>query len=101
MEHPNQNIIRVRLPKENELIGILEQRLGAGRMLIKCMDGKSRNCKVKGKYKKKLWLREGNVVLIQLWEFDKNRGEIIFKYNPAQVQWLKRKGYLKTAESEF
>ena len=102
-ENPEQpqGPIRVRLPRENQLIGILEQRLGAGRMLIKCMDSKSRNCRVKGNLRKRLWLREGDIVLIQLWELDKNRGDVIFKYNPTQVHWLKIKGHLKTTESEF
>jgi translation initiation factor 1A len=93
--------IRVRLPKEKEVIGILEQRVGAGRMLIKCMDGKTRNCRVLGKLKKRLWLREGDVVLVKIWEFDESRGDIIFKYNPTTIQWLKRNDYLKTEESEF
>lgn len=96
-----QTFTRVRLPRQNELIGIIEQRVGGIRMLVKCTDGKVRNCRVQGKLKKKLWLREGDVVLIELWEFDKERGNIIFKYNPSAINWLKTKGYLKNSESEF
>ena len=97
----NPEFIRVRLPRENELLGIIEQRVGGIRMLVKCTDGKVRNCRVRGKSKKKLWLRENDVVLIELWEFDKDRGNIIFKYNPSAIQWLKTRGYLKLSESEF
>ena len=93
--------IRVRLPKEKEVLGIIEQRVGGKRMIIKCMDGKKRNCRVPGRLKRKLWLREGDIILIEIWEFDDARGDIIFKYNPASVQWLKKKGYLKTSELEF
>jgi translation initiation factor 1A len=94
-------VIRVRLPRGKEVLGILEQRLGASRMLIKCLDGKTRNCRVPGRLKKKLWLREGDVVLVEPWEFDNEKGDITFKYNPTQVQWLQRKGYLKNIENEF
>ena len=85
---------RVRLPREKELIGVLEQRLGGNKMMINCSDGKSRNCRILGRLRRRLWLRPGDVVLIKLWEFDENKGDIIFKYNPSKVQWLKRNNYL-------
>ena len=93
--------IRVKLPKEGEVLGVLEQRLGASRILIRCLDGKSRNCRVPGRLKRKLWLREGDVVLVKPWEFDDDKGDVLFKYNPTAVSWLKRKGYLKEVEGEF
>jgi len=94
------SLVRVRLPRGKEVLGILEQRLGASRILIRCFDGKSRNCRVPGRLKKKLWLREGDVVLVEPWEFDNEKGDVIFKYTPSAVEWLRRKGYLKEI-SEF
>jgi translation initiation factor 1A len=99
-ENNNGEVIRVKLPRGKEVLGILEQRLGASRILVKCMDGKSRNCRVPGRLKKKLWLREGDIVIVEPWEFDNDKGDVIFKYNPTQTQWLQRKGYLKEI-SEF
>ena len=98
---PQQEIVRVKLPRDKEVLGILEQRLGASRILIKCLDGKTRNCRVPGRLKKKLWLREGDIVIVEPWEFDNEKGDVIFKYNPAQVQWLRKKGYLKDISNEF
>lgn len=103
-QNPNQvpgEIVRVRLPHGKEILGVLEQRLGASRISIRCMDGKTRNCRVPGRLKKKLWLREGDIVIVEPWEFDNEKGDVIFKYNPAQVQWLQRKGYLKDMTNEF
>lgn len=98
----NKPISRVRLPKsKNELIGIVEQRFGGNKMMINCLDGKERNCRVPGALRRALWLRPGDVVIIKLWELDKNRGDIIFKYRPNQIDWLKKKGYLKTETDEF
>ena len=91
----------VRLPRGEELIGIIEQRLGGNKMMVNCSDGKSRNCRVPGRLKRKLWLRPGDVVIIQPWELDKNKGDVIFKYRPNQVSWLRKKGYLKQEISEF
>lgn len=92
-----QQITRVRLPRGKEILGVVEQRYGGSKMLIKCTD-KSRNCRVPGRYKRKLWLREGDIILIEPWEFDNEKGDIIFKYNPSAVQWLRNKGYLKNIE---
>ena len=92
---------RVILPKKNELIGIVEKRLGGNKMMISCLDGKSRNCRVPGRLKRYLWLRPGDVVIVSLWELDKDRGDIILKYRKNQVNWLRKKGYLKQKEKEF
>jgi len=90
-------VLRARLPRGNEVLGIIEQRLGAARMAVKCLDGKSRVCRIPGRLKRALWLREGDVVLVQPWEFQQDKGDIIFKYSLSEIEWLKRKGYLKIA----
>ena len=96
-----QVITRVRLPRGEEMIGIIEQRLGGNKMLVVCLDGKTRNCRVPGRLKRALWLRPGDVVIVEPWELDKEKGDIIFKYKPNQVEWLKNKGYLKKDTLEF
>ena len=46
--------------------------------------------------KRSLWVREGNIILIEPWEFGGDeKGDIVFKYRPNQVQALKQKGLLK------
>jgi len=101
----NQNnqteFVRVKIPRGKEVLGIIEQRVGARRMLVKCIDGKTRNCRVPGRLKRVLWLREGDIVIVEPWEFDNEKGDILFKYNPTQIEWLKRKGFLSKIEHEF
>ncbi len=102
-ERQEEEIIRrVPLPKGKQVLGILEQRLGANHMLVKCLDGKSRNCRVPGRLRRRLWLREGNIVIVEPWEIggDK-RGDVILKYHQTQVEWLKKKGFLKITKEEF
>jgi len=100
-ENEEQKPVRVRLPRGKEVIGILEQRHGGNKMLINCLDGKSRNCRVPGRLKRALWLRPRDVVIISPWEFDDSKGDVIFKYRLNQIEWLKKHGYLKTESSEF
>ncbi len=92
-------IIRVRLPRENQVIGICERRLGGSRMKVICLDGKTRVCRIPGRLKRQLWVREGDTLLIQPWEYDADeKGDVIYKYRPLQVDWLKKNGHLKGLE---
>ena len=95
---PPEQITRVRLPRGKEILGLVDQRVGGGRMLIRCSDGKTRNCRVPGRLKRELWIREGNIIIIEPWEFDNDKGDILFKYNPAQTDFLRRNGHLGSLE---
>ena len=93
---------RVKTPRNNEVLGIIEQRVGANRMIVKCFDGKQRNCRIPGALRRRLWLRPGDTVIVEPWEFDADtRGDVLFKYTPAQIDWLKRKGFIKEVVGEF
>ncbi len=94
-------IARAKIPRGEEVIGVIEERLGGNKMKVKCLDGKTRNSRVPGRLKRKLWLRPGDIVLVEPWELDKSKGDVIFKYPSNQIEWLKRNGYLKTEEKEF
>ena len=97
-----QIITRVPTPKQNEVIGIIEQRVGANRMIVKCLDGKERNCRIPGSLRRRLWIRPGDTVIVKPWEFESDtRGDVLLKYTPAQVEWLRRRGFIKEVESEF
>jgi len=93
--------IRVKLPRGKEVIGIIESRLGGNKMRVNCVDGKERICRVPGRLRRKLWLRPNDVVIIEPWELDNTKGDVLFKYRPIQITWLRNKGYLKKAQNEF
>ncbi len=93
--------VRVRIPRKGEIIGVITQRYGGNRMETHCTDGKVRNCRVPGRYKRSLWLRPKDVVLVEPWPDDDSKGDIIFKYNPGAVNQLQRKGLLKEINSDF
>ena len=68
-------------------------------MRVRCLDGKTRICRVPGRLKKKLWIREGDILLIEPWVLGGDeKGDVIFKYKPNQVDWLKKNGHLKEVE---
>jgi len=97
-----KEIIRTRIPQGREVIGIVQQRVGSNRMIVKCLDEKERNCRIPGSLRRSLWIRPGDVVIVEPWEFQGDKkGDILFKYTPAEIGWLKRKGILKDVQLEF
>jgi translation initiation factor 1A len=87
---------RMVLPSENYVLGIAVKMLGGERIMVKCQDGKERLCRVRGKLKRRVWIREGDVVLVSPWDFQSDtRGDIFWRYRKNQTEWLRNKGYLK------
>ena len=94
-----QQITRIRLPRGKQCFGIIEQRLGGSRMRARCLDGKTRICRIPGRFRRTLWVREHDIVIVEPWELGgDDKGDIIYKYTKSQVQFLKRKGYLQKIE---
>jgi translation initiation factor 1A len=98
---PQEEVVtRVPTPRGKQTLGLVEQRVGGSRMLVRCFDGKTRNCRIPGRLKRRLWIRESDIVIIEPWEYSgETKGDVIFKYRPTQVEWLKKKGLLKNLDS--
>lgn len=95
-----EDIMRVKLPSGKEIFGILEQRLGGSRNRVRCLDGKTRICRIPGRLKRKLWCREGDLLLVEPWEYGGDeKGDIVFKYKPTQIEYLKKKGFLQDLDT--
>jgi translation initiation factor 1A len=83
------------LPTPNDVLGVAVKLLGFDRVLVKCQDGHERLCRIRGKMKRRVWIREGDVVLVSPWEVQSDkRGDIIWRYTHAQAEWLRKNGYL-------
>ena len=84
------------LPAATDVMGIAKKMLGFDRLLISCQDGKERLCRIRGKMKRRMWIRLGDTVLVSPWDFQSDkRGDIIWRYKRNQAEWLKTNGYLK------
>jgi len=92
-------ISRIKLPWKSQSFGVVEQRLGGSRMRVKCLDGNNRICRIPGRLKRSLWVRESDIVIIEPWELGGHeKGDVVYKYTKAQTQFLRRKGHLKALE---
>jgi translation initiation factor 1A len=88
--------VRMRLPnrEEGEMFALITQLMGSNQIKAICEDGVERQLRIPGKLKKKVWIRENDMVIAKLWEFQKSKGDIVWRYLGNQVEWLKRNGKL-------
>ena len=88
--------VRVKLPdkKKNEQFGIADQLLGGSRLMVICEDGKKRLGRIRGKMKKRRWIRVGDLLVIQPWSFDDDKADVMWRYTRTQATYLKERKLL-------
>ena len=83
------------LPTQSDVLCVATKLLGFDRIMVKCQDGHERLCRIRGKMKRRVWIREGDVVLVSPWDFQTDkRGDLIWRYTKAQAEQLRRKGLI-------
>ena len=66
--------------------------LGGSKMEVHCMDNKKRLAKVRGKFKRRVWVNVGDIILVTLREFEDDRCDIIHVFYADEAKTLKAMG---------
>lgn len=82
--------------ENNNIYAQVRRRLGGKRVEVMCDDGVLRHAIIPGAMYKKVWLNDGNIVLVQLDEMLKGDCNIVYKYNDTQIKKLKSSGALNS-----
>lgn len=86
---------RMMYPSQNDILGVATKMLGYDRIMVKCQDGRERLCRIRGKMKRRVWIRVGDIVLVSPWDFQfDTRGDLVWRYTKSQAEDLRRKGML-------
>jgi translation initiation factor 1A len=98
-----EEVGRLPLPRRNrgEVFGIASQLLGAARIRVMCEDNTSRMGRITGKMKKKMWIREGDLLIVRPWGFQEGKADILFRYSRTQSQYLSRRNLLPASMNLF
>jgi translation initiation factor 1A len=85
-------VVRIRTPKKwnREQFARAEMMLGANHIRVRCADGITRLGRIKGKMKKRVWIREGDTLIVTPWSFQDAKCDIIYRYMKPQTDWLRR-----------
>ena len=92
-----EDFSRIRLPREKDLeqFGVVTQLMGTNQVKALCEDGEERQLRIPGKLKKRVWIRENDIIIAKMWDFQPSKGDIVWRYLGNQVSWLKRNRKLK------
>ncbi len=70
--------------------------MGGSRMTVQCEDGKQRLARIPGRVRRKLWIKEGDYLVIKPWEVQGDeKCDLEYRYTAVQVEALRRKNLLK------
>ncbi|KAH3671360.1 hypothetical protein WICMUC_004657 [Wickerhamomyces mucosus] len=72
----------------------ITKMLGNGRVEAQCFDGIKRMAHIRGKLRKKVWMGQGDIILVSLRDFQDDQCDVIQKYNSDEARALKSQGEL-------
>lgn len=92
----DQENVRVKMPnkKDLEMFGVVTQLMGVNNVSVMCEDGKERICRIPGKLFKHIWIKQGDLVIVKLWDFQPTKGDVNWRYLGFQVNALEKRGLL-------
>lgn len=93
-EEEEQYSGRPRLPRGEQVLGFVEDMLGANRIEVRCLDGKTRQGRIPGKMRKRVWIQKGDVVLLEPWDWQDDKADVKWRYTQQEIRWLRENGYL-------
>lgn len=82
------------LKEEGQEYAQVLRMLGNGRLEAQCFDGKKRMAHIRGKLRKRVWVNQGDIILIGLRDFQDEKADVILKYNSDEARKLKSMGQL-------
>ena len=86
--------LRVTLPykPKGEMFAVAETFQGGSRLQLICEDGERRMGRIPGKLRRRMWVRENDLLIVVPWSFQDSKADVKFRYTPTQTSNLKRKG---------
>ncbi len=86
--------IRVTLPykPKGEMFAVAETFQGGSRLQLICEDGERRMGRIPGKLRRRMWVRENDLLIVVPWSFQDTKADVKFRYTPTQTSNLKRLG---------
>ncbi len=84
------------LPDEEEgtILCVVQRNLGGGFLEVLCTDGEVYKAWIPGKMRRRVWMREGDVILFLPWGTSDMKGEVVYRYWRDEVKKLIEMGYI-------
>ena len=89
-----ERTIRVPLPykPKGEMFAIADAFQGGSRLQVICEDGNRRLARIPGKLRRRMWIRENDLLIVIPWSFQDSKADVKWRYTPTQFSNLRRMG---------
>ncbi|PSP39333.1 translation initiation factor eIF-1A [Halobacteriales archaeon QH_7_65_31] len=84
----------LRLPEDGEMFARVESMQGANRVEVRCADGERRTARIPGRMRKRVWIRDDDIVLVEPWDWQEERADVTWRYENRVADRLDEEGYL-------
>jgi translation initiation factor 1A len=78
-----------------ERYGKVKSAMGDRRLAVETSVGENIVAHIPGKFRKRVWISPGDVILVSLRPFDLNTGDVLTKFSPQEARFLVRKDEIK------
>lgn len=84
------------LPNEDEgtMLCVVQQNLGGGFLQVLCTDEQVYKAWIPGKMRRRVWMREGDIILFLPWGTRDMKGEVVYRYTRDEIKKLKEQGLI-------
>ena len=82
------------MPDDDEQFALVTNMQGYGRVTLRCEDGETRMGRIPGRMRKRIWIRQDDIVLIEPWDWQDEKADIVWRYTSADADQLRREGHL-------
>ena len=65
------------------------------RVTVRCADGVERIGRIPGRMQKRIWIREDDVVLVEPWDWQDEKGDITWRYEKSEADQLREEGHIQ------
>jgi translation initiation factor 1A len=85
----------LRMPEDDEVFAEVTDMLGANRVKVRCADGNERTARIPGRMQKRIWIREGDIVLVSPWDWQDEKADVEWRYEKAEADQLREEGHIE------
>ncbi len=85
----------LRMPDENELFARVTRHDGGNHVRVQCEDGETRMGRIPGRMKYRVWIEEGDTVLVEPWDWQDEKADIAWRYDERDADQLREEGHIE------
>ena len=84
----------LRMPNDDELFAVVTEHNGGNHVRVRCADGENRMGRIPGRMKYRTWISEGDVVLVEPWDWQDEKADVVWRYEKQDADQLREEGHI-------